>query len=74
RVAAEVTPRGTIVFGGEEHGSISSFALAAARGRNPARQACDGWREVRLGGRRMEAWRRAFIEGAAPPAAPGGPH
>jgi hypothetical protein len=68
-VTAEVTPSGTIVLAGVEHGSISSFALAAARSRNPTRQACDGWREVRLGGRRLEAWRRALVEGTAPPEA-----
>jgi hypothetical protein len=74
-VAAVVLPRGTIRYAGEEHGSISSFALAAARSANPARSSCDGWREVRLGGLRLEAWRRAYVEGVAPPEAPqrGGP-
>ncbi|KAI8464684.1 MAG: hypothetical protein J3K34DRAFT_526002 [Monoraphidium minutum] len=66
-VSAAVTPRGSIVFCGEEHGSVSSFALAAARGRNPARQACDGWKEVRLGGRRLEAFRDAYVRGLPPP-------
>jgi hypothetical protein len=69
-VTAEVTESGTIRCASEEHGSISSFALAAARSRNPLRQACDGWKEVRLGGRKLEACRDAFVRGVSPPNAP----
>jgi hypothetical protein len=69
-VVATVLPTGAIVYAGEEHHSISAFALAAARSRNPARQACDGWKEVRLAGRKLEAWRDAFLRDEAPPHAP----
>jgi hypothetical protein len=69
-VTAVVTPGGGIEYGGDAFGSISAFALAAARERNPTRQACDGWKEVRLGGRRLEAWRDAYLAGAPPPEVP----
>jgi len=66
-VAATVQPSGVILYAGEEHTSISAFALAAARSRNPQRQACDGWKELRLGGRKLEAWRDAYVRGETPP-------
>jgi len=69
-VTAQVMPGGSIMYAGEEHHSISSFALAAARSRNPQRQACDGWKEVRLNGRKLEAWRQSFVRGTPPPEAP----
>lgn len=66
-VHASVLPTGVIRYNSDEYQSISSFALAAARSRNPARQACDGWKEVRWNGRKLEAWRQAFVTGQAHP-------
>ena len=49
---------GTIEHGGAAHSSISSFALAVLKDRNPKRRACDGWREVSMGGVRLLVMRR----------------
>jgi len=65
-------PNGLIKYNNDEYQSISSFALAAARCRNPARQACDGWKEVRLNGSKLEIWRSAFLQGTAMPPIPAG--
>lgn len=55
-------PAGVIVYAGDSYSSISSFALAAARSRNPQRQACDGWKEVRLNAQRLDTFRAKFIQ------------
>jgi hypothetical protein len=71
-VTASVNSAGVITYGQEQYNSISSFALAAARSRNPNRQACDGWKEVRLQGRKLELWRQAFLNKQPPPEIPAG--
>jgi hypothetical protein len=71
-VTASVNPAGVITYGQEQYQSISSFALAAARSRNPNRQACDGWKEVRLQGRKLELWRQAFLNKQPVPEIPPG--
>ncbi|WIA17866.1 hypothetical protein OEZ85_009366 [Tetradesmus obliquus] len=71
-VTASVNAGGVITYGSEQYASISSFALAAARSRNPARQACDGWKEVRLAGRKLELWRQAYLAKQPPPEIPAG--
>lgn len=71
-IIASVSASGLITFGQEQYQSISSFALAAARSRNPARQACDGWKEVRLQGKKLEIWRQAFLNKQPPPPIPAG--
>jgi hypothetical protein len=71
-VTASVNAAGVIAYGAEQYQSISSFALAAARSRNPARQACDGWKEVRLQGRKLEVWRQAFLNKQPVPEIPPG--
>lgn len=53
-----VTPEGLIRFQNREFSSISSFALTALRSRNPNRMSCDGWREVKHNGMRMEVLRQ----------------
>lgn len=50
-----------IGWGGQEYPSISSFALHVLKTRNPDRRACDGWREVRLAGKRLEVFKHAWI-------------
>lgn len=50
------------MYAGDSYSSISSFALAAARSRNPQRQACDGWKEVRLDSQRLDTFRAKFIQ------------
>jgi hypothetical protein len=71
-VTASVNAAGVITYGQEQYQSISSFALAAARSRNPNRQACDGWKEVRLQGRKLELWRQAFLNKQPVPEIPPG--
>jgi hypothetical protein len=71
-VTASVNAAGVITYGQEQYQSISSFALAAARSRNPNRQACDGWKEVRLQGRKLELWRQAFLNKQPPLEIPAG--
>lgn len=69
-VTASVSSNGSITLGDDVYQSISSFALAAARSRNPGRQACDGWKEVRLQGIKLEVWRQAFMDKQPPPPIP----
>eukprot|EP00775_Hariotina_reticulata_P008015 gene8015-8213_t len=71
-IIATVANTGVITYGSDQYQSISSFALAAARSRNPSRQACDGWKEVRLQGHKLELWRQAFLKKAPPPEIPAG--
>jgi hypothetical protein len=71
-VIATIASSGVITYNSEQYQSISSFALAAARSRNPSRQACDGWKEVRLQGHKLELWRQAFLKKAPPPEIPAG--
>lgn len=71
-VTARISSGGVITYEDEQYQSISSFALAAARSRNPNRQACDGWKEVRLQGKKLELWRQAFLNKLPPPAIPPG--
>lgn len=52
---------GVLVWAGQEYPSISSFALHVLKTRNPERRACDGWREVRLNGKRLEVFKHAWI-------------
>ncbi|MEW5303696.1 MAG: hypothetical protein WDW36_006365 [Sanguina aurantia] len=52
---------GTFVHAGQGHDSLSSFALAALKPRNPARMSCDGWKEVRWQGASMEDLRQRCI-------------
>lgn len=53
---------GTIKYDGMLHTSISSFALAVFKDRNPKRRACDGWREVKLNDTRMSTYRRKCLQ------------
>lgn len=71
-VTASVAANGIIAYNSEQYQSISSFALAAARSRNPNRQACDGWKEVRMQGKKLELWRLAFLNKQPPPEVPPG--
>lgn len=71
-VTASISSGGIITYENDQYQSISSFALAAARSRNPNRQACDGWKEVRLQGKKLELWRQAFLNKLPPPAIPAG--
>jgi hypothetical protein len=70
QVEARVKPDGTIRCNGSEYVTISNFALSQTRLRNPSRQACDGWREVRLGGVKLEVWRTAYTSKDPAPEVP----
>lgn len=61
-VIVNVLPAGAIQFNNKDYNSISSFALAALKSRNPSRQACDGWKEVRWKGQRLEVMRQRCIK------------
>jgi hypothetical protein len=69
-VIATVTPTGLILWNEDMYQSISSFALAVVRTIKPTRQACDGWRECRLQGVKINEWRAAFLEKRTPPVVP----
>lgn len=61
-VVVNVMPAGAIQFNNKDYNSISSFALAALKSRNPSRQACDGWKEVRWKGQRLEVMRQRCMK------------
>jgi hypothetical protein len=53
----------------KEYGSLSAFALSIVRQRNPQRLACDGWKEIRLNGVKLEVLReeaRIIRDGGGP--------
>lgn len=52
---------GSIVYKETEFHSISSFALAVIRERNPCRLACDGWKDVKCEGRRLDSLREMYL-------------
>jgi len=56
-VAAAVGEDGAIMYGGTRYRAISKFALVVLRERNPARQSCDGWKEVAWNGEKLDALR-----------------
>lgn len=61
-VEVDVTPGGDIVHEGMAFPSISAFALVVLRSRNAERQACDGWKEVRFNGGKMEVLRKECLQ------------
>lgn len=61
-VDVEITRAGDIVHEGAAYPSISAFALAVLRSRNSDRQACDGWKEVRLNGVKMDVTRKQCLQ------------
>eukprot|EP00210_Caulerpa_lentillifera_P009182 g8754.t1 len=56
-----VKPNGCIVYKDSEFNSISSFALAVIRERNPSRLACDGWKDVKYEGKRLDSLRESYL-------------
>eukprot|EP00198_Chlamydomonas_reinhardtii_P008108 XP_001697445.1 predicted protein [Chlamydomonas reinhardtii] len=60
-VSVEVRPSGEILYCGNAYPSISAFALVVLRSRNSERIACDGWREVRHNGIKMEVLRKECL-------------
>lgn len=52
---------GAIEYKGNSFHSISSFALAVIRERNPGRRSCDGWKDVKWKGQRLEALRDQYF-------------
>jgi len=64
-VLVDVTPEGSICYKGGEYNSISSFALAVIRERNPGRRSCDGWKDVKCGGQRLETLRERYLCGCS---------
>lgn len=52
---------GSILYKGMEYHSISSFALAVIRERNPGRRSCDGWKDVKCEGQRLETIRERYL-------------
>lgn len=54
-------PAGEILYCGNAYPSISAFALVVLRSRNSERIACDGWREVRHNGIKMEVLRKECL-------------
>ncbi|GMH43620.1 hypothetical protein BSKO_11542 [Bryopsis sp. KO-2023] len=61
-VEVTVQPNGCIDYKGTSFHSISSFALAVIRQRNPGRRSCDGWKDVKWNGQKMESLRDAFFK------------
>jgi len=64
-VTVTVTPEGAILYKDGEYNSISSFALAVIRERNPGRRSCDGWKDVKCEGQRLEALRERYLCGCS---------
>lgn len=60
-VQASVERDGSIVYAGARYRAISKFALVVLRERNPARQSCDGWKEVAFNGEKLDALRSRFL-------------
>lgn len=56
-VSASVGDDGAITYEGIRYRAISKFALVVLRERNPARQSCDGWKEVALNGEKLDVLR-----------------
>ena len=52
---------GSILYKGIDYKSISSFALAVIRERNPGRRSCDGWKDVKYEGQRLETLRERYL-------------
>lgn len=63
-VTVNVLPEGSILYKGVVYNSISSFALAVIRERNPGRRSCDGWKDVKYEGQRLEALRKKYELGS----------
>lgn len=56
-VTATVEDDGGISYNGSRYRAISKFALIVLRERNPARQSCDGWKEVGWNGEKLDILR-----------------
>ena len=61
-VVAEVCEDGTIQYQGMRFRAVSKFALTVLRGRNPARQSCDGWKEMSWNGEKLDKLRARVAE------------
>ena len=53
-VVAEVCEDGTILYLGTRFRAVSKFAFTVLRARNPARQSCDGWKEMSWNGEKLD--------------------
>jgi hypothetical protein len=53
-VVAEVCEDGTILYLGTRFRAVSKFALTVLRARNPARQSCEGWKEMSWNGEKLD--------------------
>lgn len=60
-VDVEILDDGNIAYDGLVFESISRLALQVLRRKNPGRRACDGWQEVKLGGKRLDALRQEAV-------------
>ena len=56
-VTATVGEDGAINYDGCRYRAVSKFALTVLRTRNPARQSCDGWKEVSWNGEKLDKLR-----------------
>lgn len=56
-VSATVGEDGAINYDGCRYRAVSKFALTVLRMRNPARQSCDGWKEVSWNGEKLDKLR-----------------
>lgn len=56
-VTATVGQDGAIHYDGSRYRAVSKFALTVLRVRNPARQSCDGWKEVSWNGEKLDKLR-----------------
>lgn len=56
-VLATVGDDGAINYDGSRYRAVSKFALTVLRMRNPARQSCDGWKEVSWNGEKLDKLR-----------------
>ncbi len=61
-VVAEVCEDGTIQYQQMRFRAVSKFALTVLRGRNPARQSCDGWKEMSWNGEKLDKLRARVAE------------
>lgn len=61
-IMAEVCNDGAIVYEGTRYRAVSKFALTVLRMRNPARQSCDGWKEVSWNGDKLDKLRAHVAE------------
>eukprot|EP00803_Ostreobium_quekettii_P003889 evm.model.scf_407EXC.2 EVM.evm.TU.scf_407EXC.2 scf_407EXC:14109-19988(-) len=60
-VEVDISNDGAILYKDADYCSISSFALSVIRERNPGRRSCDGWKDVKWKGQRLEVLREQFL-------------